>query len=50
MKLIGPMDIYRYGLTSREKVTAQLAEFLEAYAVSSDQFEDAMFERQSESS
>ena len=50
MKLIGPMDIYRYGLTSREKVTAQLAGFLEAYAVSSDQFEDAMFERQSESS
>ena len=49
MKLIAPMDIYRYGLTSREKVIAQLAELVQAYAVSADQFEDAMFERLSES-
>ncbi len=31
LKLIGPMDIYRYGLSSREKVIGQLEEALASY-------------------
>ena len=45
MKLIAPMDIYRYGLASKEKVIGQLTELVEAYAAAPDPFEDAMFER-----
>ncbi len=32
LKLIGPMDIYRYGLSSREKVLDQIEALLAAYA------------------
>ncbi|HWP49782.1 MAG TPA: hypothetical protein VNM22_21680 [Candidatus Limnocylindrales bacterium] len=31
LKLIGPMDIYRYGLSTREKVLKQLQTFIDAY-------------------
>jgi hypothetical protein len=31
LKLVGPMDIYRYGLSTREKVLKQLQDFLDHY-------------------
>jgi hypothetical protein len=31
LKLVGPMDIYRYGLSSREKVLGQIRDLLDQY-------------------
>jgi len=31
LKLVGPLDIYRYGLSTREKVLKQLQELLDRY-------------------
>lgn len=42
MKLIGPMDIYRYGLSTRERVLAQLDEMIDAFRTSADAFENEM--------
>jgi hypothetical protein len=45
MKLIGPMDIYRYGLSTRERVIEQVDEMITAFGDSPGSFEDEMFER-----
>ncbi|MEE2754184.1 MAG: hypothetical protein VX910_09390 [Candidatus Latescibacterota bacterium] len=39
MTLIAPLDIYRYGLSSRERVLEQLAELISRYEGSVDDFE-----------
>ncbi len=38
LKLIGPMDIYRYGLSTKEKVLEQLHEFLNQHKNDPDGF------------
>ncbi len=38
LRLIGPMKIYMYGLSSKEKVLGQLKEFLDEYAKNPDGF------------
>ncbi|MEE2753399.1 MAG: hypothetical protein VX910_05405 [Candidatus Latescibacterota bacterium] len=43
MTLIAPIDIYGYGLSSRERVLEQLAELISRYEVSVDDFEADMF-------
>ena len=43
MKLIGPMDIYRYGLSTKERVLDQMREMMDAFEASADAFEDEMF-------
>ena len=45
MKLIGPMDIYRYGLSSRARVLDQVGEMIAAHEASAQTFEDEMFEQ-----
>ena len=42
MKLVGPMDIYRYGLSTRERVLQQIDELIGAYKASPDEFEREM--------
>ena len=42
MTLIAPLDIYRYGLSSRERVLEQLAELISRYEGSVDDFEADM--------
>ncbi|MBS10105.1 MAG: hypothetical protein CME19_00700 [Gemmatimonadetes bacterium] len=39
MKLIGPMDIYRYGLSTKEKVLVQMQELIDTHASSTEAFE-----------
>ena len=38
LKLIGPLSIYGYGLSTREKVEAQLQELLDRHAADPDGF------------
>lgn len=38
LKLIGPLSIYGYGLSSREKVEAQIGELLDRHAADPDGF------------
>ena len=38
LRLIGPMKIYMYGLSSKEKVLGQLKEFLDVHAGNPDGF------------
>ena len=42
LKLVGPMDIYRYGLSTREQVIAQLDGMLAAYREDAAAFETEM--------
>lgn len=43
MKLVGPVDIYRYGLSDRDKVVGQLQTLVSEYEASTDAFEASMF-------
>jgi hypothetical protein len=43
MTLIAPLDIYRYGLSSRERVVEQLTDLISEYAGSVEGFEGRMF-------
>ena len=38
LKLVGPMDIYRYGLSTKEKVLVQLQELLDQHQADPDGF------------
>lgn len=42
MTLVGPMDIYRYGLSTREKVVGQVGALLDTYRTSVEAFESQM--------
>ena len=43
MTLVAPMDIYRYGLSTQERVIEQLSELIRDLDTSVEAFEDRMF-------
>ena len=45
MTLVAPMDIYRYGLSTQERVIEQLTELIREFDASVEAFEDRMFDR-----
>lgn len=42
LKLVGPMDIYRYGLFTRDRVLTEIQKLLEAHAQNPDTFSDTL--------
>ncbi|RMD95051.1 MAG: hypothetical protein D6813_01080 [Calditrichaeota bacterium] len=38
LKLVGPLEFYRYGLTPKEKILSQVKEFIEQYQRDPDNF------------
>ena len=44
MTLVGPMDIYRYGLSTRERVLEQVTELIERFETAKETFESTMME------
>lgn len=42
LKLVGPMDIYRYGLYTRERVLEEIEKHLAAYRADPDGFADGL--------